>query len=200
LREPTAAKWEAPWNEILGWVRAEVDFAARRYRLPPSERDEMLQLACLRIVVAIRRFDPTNGGATLETWVRKQTAWAVADYWRARLSRPSTESLESLGDPSGSDRGIDVFRAELGSALRNCLAKITPAQRERFLATEAAYGTRGTLAEVARLHRVSVDTLKESTARARVLLRECLHRAGFSPAQGFAFPPEPPTDTVKGSA
>ena len=60
------AKWTPPWEQVLAWIESELGRAMRRYRLPPDERDEMRQQITMRIVDAIRRFDPSSGRARLE--------------------------------------------------------------------------------------------------------------------------------------
>ncbi len=181
-----------PWHDVLGWIESELKRAARRYALPANESDELRQQICLRVTRAVGGFDPDSGEATLETWVRKQAVWGVADYWRMRMRterrEKGTVALQELA--SGGDSPAQAaHRAELRAALEECLEKLTDSQRDRYLQTQKALDARSTLYGVARALRISRDTLKESVARARVLLRRCMARGGFAPLGPEPAPP-----------
>lgn len=187
-----------PWDDILQWMLVEVRVAARHYRLPDEERDELRQQVSLRVLRSLAEFDPDAGAASLETWVRRQAGWGVADYWRARLRRERHETAyateaggRSDGDESTSSPVHAAYRRELRDALRACLEKLTPAQRDRFLEAEKSLGAARTLPVIARGLGISRDALKDSLKRARELMRRCLRASGFEPAFQISHPPDP---------
>lgn len=92
---------DLPWDEILGWVMVEVKAAARHYRLPDEERDELRQQVCLRVLRSLAGFDRDGGAASLQTWVRRHAGWGVADYWRRRLSMQRRDATRMRRSISG---------------------------------------------------------------------------------------------------
>ena len=198
--DPRGDERELPWNSVLTWIEREVAFAAARYRLSVSAREELRQDMCVKVLESLRGFDPA-GAASLKTWVRRHAVWAVADHWRergrhARVAGATDDALlGDLRDRRADDPSGGAIRDELRDALQACIAKLTPTQRERFLAAHHARGEADTLASIAARMGVSRETMKETVARARVLLRECLRRAGFSPLRAAPDPPDGPATT-----
>lgn len=192
VRDP-AGNWQPPWRSIVSWIHAETQRAAGRYKLPGPERDELFAQLSALIVERMPRFDPTSEGASLETWVRRHCVWGIADYWRARLRH---ERRESATDPHADvlnpvDRSSPTTRAvwnEFMTAFDGCVQRLTEKQRERFVATNQALGSRAPLRDVAKSFGIGIDSLRESAARAAVLVRRCLESRGFSPSRDLLDP------------
>jgi len=192
------AAWTPPWQSILHWIDSEVRHATERYRLPISEREELRQSLCVRVLESFRRFDYLAGAASIETWVRRHAIWGVADYWRHRLRRERRETAVSgdvldIEDPRVDSPSWGASRSEFYEALRQCLEKLTPHQRERLLRVADAAGSGDSQGTLARQMGISRDTLKDTLSRARVLVRRCLHLKGFSPTA------EPPPESGGGT-
>jgi len=177
-----------PWHDVLRWVESETQRARRRYGLATAEVDDVRQQICLRVIKSLRRFDPETGKASLETWVRRQAAWGVADYWRERVR---TDRRLAYGDHDGAAVDPDAApdrrasRNELRDALEGCLANLTEKQRRRFLGTRRPLDARASISRFARMRGVSRDSVKESVVRALVQLRRCLASRGFAPTAWY---------------
>lgn len=149
-----------------------------------AESDEMTQDLVLRLAEEMRRFDPSDPRATFQTWMSRQLAWGVADFWRARdrerrrRSRLETEvDAELIAGPEEEPR---VVREELQRAVRDCLAKLSPTQRDRLVAALELRDQSRTQRDLADQLRISLDALKESLELARTHMRRCLQRKGWA--------------------
>ncbi len=188
----TADDAERPWERIYAWVQSEVAYAARRYGLSRHDQEELRQDVCVRVLSSLARFEP-GGAATLETWVRRQVGWGVADYWRERLRRTRREpavadAIDALEAAESDCPERRVHLEELSAALRDCLERLSATQRERFVAAERAFGRQERLAAVAARFGISRDGFKQALARVRSVMRRCLRAAGFEPSAEISRP------------
>lgn len=193
VRRAAAIRKEVPWNELLVACRASFDAWASRHPSKDPERDELFRDVFLRVVDQYcTKYVADGGRASLRTWVARQVDWAIADYWRARYRRIRSglngQGLPSSPEPAAPAESTwsDLERAEIRQAVRDCLARLQPTQRDRLLAAEDHREGGLVQADLARTLGIALDTLKESLHGARRALRACLERKGLGPGREWA--------------
>ena len=71
-------------------IRAEARHAD--FGIPLMEFDDLVQVASLATLKAIRRFDPVNGTTSLFHWIRQVIRWEIAEY--KRNTKPGRRKLQ----------------------------------------------------------------------------------------------------------
>jgi RNA polymerase primary sigma factor len=166
---------------------------ARRYSVRGSDREDLLQVACLGLLRAAEKFEPERGFkfSTCATWwVRQALSRAVQDSGliRAPAGRPRRrvasldavlpghEPDDHLAPRLVDDRGPTAFDAAAAALLRegtqDVLGTLPPREREVLRLRFGLGGTGGlTLEEVGQLLRVSRERVRQLEQRALARLR-----------------------------
>lgn len=137
-----------------------------------ADRDiaaDLTQAALVKAYTELRRCrEPDRFGA----WLFRILSNACKDHLKSRRRRDVTlDDARAASAPGRSDPGLELERAELGSALQHALARLPDALREAFLLKHVdglAYE------EMTVLLGVSIPALKMRVHRAREALKATL--------------------------
>jgi len=176
-------------NDPGSWVDAHGDYLFR-YALhrvhDAAAAEELVQETFL---AALQSRDSFDGRSALRTWLTGILRHKIADHFRvrAREESPDLHRLASWVESLFNRRGVwrqkrggwaalpsgGSEQAELATSIEECLSKLPPAVAEMFVLYEQRDVPADQLA-----HAVGITTnsLWVRLYRARVGLRECLHR------------------------
>lgn len=164
---------------VLAYQDMAFNLAARMLN-DPDQAADVTQTA---FISAYRSLNSFRGGS-FKAWVMRMVTNACYDELRRQKRRPTTplepvadddEEIESpawLADDSASPEEM-AERRELNDALQSCLQSMDP----EFRAVVVMVDVEGLdYAEVADSLSTPLGTIKSRLARARLKLRDCLHR------------------------
>jgi len=147
-------------NQAIAWA------LAWRCLSDSAEASDVVQEAFLKIYKAAPRYKPT---AKFRTYLSRVVTRLCLD--RQAKKRPDyTDELPPVADVSRDPEAL-VIGAELGDAVRQCLAKLPHNQRVAITLRQYDGMSYDEIAEVLELSSKAVDSLLQ---RAREALRECL--------------------------
>jgi RNA polymerase sigma factor (sigma-70 family) len=155
------------WNELVRRFAGLVAGTIRRYRIPPTDAQDVSQLVWLRLVEHLSRLrEPAALPGWLSTTTRHECERLLRTTGRSVATDPAT--LEPATDGTGVDDSL--LAAERRAALRAGLAELTAAQRELLLLLSSdpppAY------AEISRRLRMPIGSIGPTRNRVLARLRE----------------------------
>ena len=154
--ENTACLWQEFAAPLRGFLRA---------RTPsPSDADDLLQDIFVRIQ---KRLPTLHDTSKIQGWVYRIARNAVIDYYRTRREHVPVDFEIESDDPVG-EAAVD-----LRPALRHFIAELPPSYREPLIRHEYQGES---LEEVAAALGLSLTATKSRVRRARMMLRDMLHR------------------------
>jgi len=183
---------EEAGDRAFAWPSWEV--LVRRVRAVVARRGAGLQVHDLQdveqgVLVRIHRYRRSRAGARsgvpIDALVHIHVAWELKTHFRRSLRPgPTSEAgsgvrLDDLVDAVAPDPSESAAACERLDAFRECLARLTPVQRRRYLASLGAREGRISLSELARRLKITLSSLKETLKIARSRIRVCMRRSGF---------------------
>lgn len=141
----------------------------------PHDAADVLQETMLEVWRAAARFE---GRSSARTWIFGIARNKASE--RLRRAGPETAELDETIPDETPDAEAVIAALEDGANLRDCIDRLTPAQRS---AVHLAYFADVALSEIAEMEGCSVGTVKSRLHHARKLLLHCLSRRARRPTE-----------------
>lgn len=146
--------------------------AARAWGLQPADAEDLVQDTFVTFLSGLDRF---QGRSRVRTWL-----WGILrNKARAQRRRRAPLPLEGVVSETATTDYDTVEAREASQAILHCIHALTPRQRGAFWMREIEQRPAG---EISRRLSMSANYCAVTLHRARLMLQDCLARAGWSGA------------------
>ena len=160
---------EEAWNELVRRFAGLVTFVIRRYRLAPSDAQDISQLVWLRLV---EHLDQIREPSALPGWLATTTRHECERYLRVNGRSLSVDPLTMRDAERTDEPAVDelLLAAERRQALLDGLQQLAPQHRELLLmlAADPPYA----YAEISRILGIPIGSIGPTRSRVLGKLRD----------------------------